>query len=448
MMNILCLYNATQTYTNAVYEHLHALSTYSDNHYFFCHVPDLGPLGVDLARFDSICVHFSVRLPYDQLPELVAKQISHFGGLKFLFIQDEYDNTHRTWWWIHKLGFQLVFTVVPDDNIETVYPRDEFPNTRFVTNLTGYAPKLSDIPVSYSPPSTRSLLVGYRGRVLPVRYGMLGFEKVEIGRMVKSYCNEHGISNDISWAEEDRIYGSAWNRFVLSCRSMLGTESGSNVFDWDSRLETSIDRYVRANRGATNSEIYLKVIKANEISGLMNQISPKMFEAVSAHTVLVLFEGNYSGILQPDKHFIPLLRDGSNLQDVIAKLQDGDYVDEIAHNAYTDVIVSGRYDYCAFANFVDNELNTSRAVLQSKDAWPPARATDKSIVGEPHIDLLSTSPIRAVAGSMMEGSWISYHKDGSLRISVLRIFLCLPRPLRNFLLPVLRRIKKMFVLRT
>ena len=41
----------------------------------------------------------------------------------------------------------------------------------------------------------------------------------------------------------------------------------------------------------------------------MGQISPKMFEAISLGTVLVMFEGKYSNILKPDLHYISLKKD-------------------------------------------------------------------------------------------------------------------------------------------
>src|SRR3954462_5583692 len=99
-MNILYLYNATQTYTNTVFEHLSAFATYSKNRSFFGHLDPLYGIDVDFARFDAVVVHYSVRMPFDQIPESTADRLSRFAGTKAIFIQDEYDYTHRTWYWI------------------------------------------------------------------------------------------------------------------------------------------------------------------------------------------------------------------------------------------------------------------------------------------------------------------------------------------------------------
>ncbi len=78
--------------------------------------------------------------------------------------------------------------------------------------------------------------MGCRGRNLPLEYGRLGQEKVLIGKLVRTYCKSNGLYCDIEWTEENRIYGPIWYDFMASCRSMLGSESGSNVFDWDGTL--------------------------------------------------------------------------------------------------------------------------------------------------------------------------------------------------------------------
>lgn len=358
-MNILYLYNATQTYTNAVYEHIAAFEKYSAHRSFFLHQDQTTKFDLNLTSFDAVGIHYSIRLPFDQISESTAKALEDFKGLKFLFIQDEYDHTHRAWYWIKKLDIQLVFTVVPEAGVRLIYPQEEFPNTCFVSTLTGYVPDVLSAFPELTPPSQRSLIVGYRGRPLPIRYGTLGQEKVNIGKLFKSYCDNHNILNDIAWDEESRIYGPHWYKFMASCRSMLGSESGSNVFDWDGTLVLRIAQFRENNPQAGDEEIYQKFVREVELDGVMNQISPRVFEAIAAKTVLVLFEGDYSGAIQPGEHFIAVKKDGSNLDDVVRMLKDSHFVDAMAERAYQDVIASGQYSYSAFVQFIDKEINSS-----------------------------------------------------------------------------------------
>lgn len=88
----------------------------------------------------------------------------------------------------------------------------------------------------------------------------------------------------------------------------------------------------------------------------MNQISPRVFEAIVHKTALVLFEGTYSGIVKPDVHYIPLKKDFSNVDEVITKLQDDVYLEALTERAYTDIITSGRYSYRQFIKKFDQFL--------------------------------------------------------------------------------------------
>lgn len=387
-MNVLILYNSTQTYTNTVYEHLLSLKEHSRHRIFFAHADPVSELNVDLGCFDAVGIHFTIRLPFDQVSPSVARALEAYSGLKFLFIQDEYDYPRRTWSWINRLGMQLVFTVVPEPGISTVYPPSEFSRTRFVSILTGYVPEklppLEDLPW----PSQRSLMVGYRGRPLPVRYGLLGFEKVAIGAIVKEYCDQTGVVCDIAWSEESRIYGHKWYEFVLSCRSMLGSESGSNVFDWDGNLKDTIEALKLNRPGVDDDTIYRELIAPLEIHGLMNQLSPRVFEAIASRTILVLFEGSYSGVIRPWEHYIPLKKDGSNIAEVMSRLADGDFVDNMADRAWRDVIGSGNYSYKSFVNIVDKEIDYSYNELGC--CSKPFKN-----VAEQSLTPITTEPIRA-----------------------------------------------------
>jgi hypothetical protein len=355
-MDILLLYNASQTYTNTVYEHLFSFSRYSTNRFWYAHHDENQNLGIDLHRFEAVVLHYSVRLPFDQISNSAAEILAQYSGLKVLFIQDEYNNTHRSWNWISRIGFDLVFTVVPQQNISEVYPPARFPNTKFVGNLTGYVPENIVYGGSISWPSERSLIVGYRGRDLPLEYGKLGKEKVEIGMLVRSYCKAKSLRCDIEWTEAARIYGSNWYDFVVSCRSMLGSESGSNVFDWDGSLAEKIQAFRNRNPRASDDLIYRNLIEPHEVAGFMNQISPRAFEAIALKTVLVLFEGEYSGVLKADIHYLSMKKDGSNLGDIFARLNDPEYVDRMAKQAYSDIIESGKYSYESFIGMVDYEF--------------------------------------------------------------------------------------------
>lgn len=356
-MKILCIYSRTATYTNAVFDYLNAFASSKKNSWFFLGYDSSDALTVNFDQFDAVCIHYSVRVAYNELSEEVADELTVYRGLKAIFLQDEYENTKNTSEWIRRLKVALVFTVVPEAGVALVYPPAEFKNVKFVSCLTGYAPAPSPTFNSKLRPSRRRIVVGYRGRPLPIKYGELGREKTAIGVMMKRYCEQSGIPSDIRWDEEGRIYGDAWLNFLGACRGMLATESGSNVFDWDGALEKEIAAYRIANPTATEEDIQDALIASREQPGLMNQISPKVFEAIGARTALVLFEGRYSGVLTPWLHYLPMKKDGSNLGEILAALKNGDLVDRMTEVTYRDIILSQKYSYQQFVDRVDEELS-------------------------------------------------------------------------------------------
>lgn len=356
----LIVYAANQTYTATVFEHLDAFRKYSESECNYINIDDFNKRNLDLMAFDAVIVHYSVRLPFGQLHKSAITKLQGYAGLKILFIQDEYDNTGLSKQTIGEIGFNLVYSVVPERSIEKIYPKNEFPATRFISCFTGYVPDSLAREVGlHNTPSKRQLKVAYRGRPLPVWYGKLGQEKIEIGQKVREYCQMHGISCDIAWEESARIYGEDWYKFISAAKSMLGSESGSNVFDWSGSLRQEIQQYCQKNPTASQADIYREVVERRETEGLMNQISPRIFEMAAAETVMILLEGEYSGVLKPNVHYIPLKKDFSNLDDVFKTLSDDRIVDDMAERTFKDIILSGSYSYRNFIKSVDTEIESA-----------------------------------------------------------------------------------------
>ncbi len=162
--------------------------------------------------------------------------------------------------------------------------------------------------------------------------------------------------------------------FIASCRATLGTESGSNVFDFDGSLTDEIGAALKENPKLTYEQVEERFLRGREMPGVMNQVSPRIFEAVALRTGLVLFEGTYSGVVRPDEHFIPLKKDFSNVEDVLRRVQDDRELAAMTERAYAHVIGSGAYTYQAFIREVDSALDRfadagrARSVISAADA--------------------------------------------------------------------------------
>ena len=76
---------------------------------------------------------------------------------------------------------------------------------------------------------------------------------------------------------------------------------------------------------------------------LMNQISPRVFEAIANKTALLMFKGEYSGILKKDWHYISLEKDFSNLEECLERVKDKAYLQRMVDRAFDDIISSNKY---------------------------------------------------------------------------------------------------------
>jgi hypothetical protein len=80
-------------------------------------------------------------------------------------------------------------------------------------------------------------------------------------------------------------------------------------------------------------------------------------------------EGKYAGIFKPSIHYIEIKSDFSNINEVFSLIQNKDYCQNIAENAYRDVVLSGKYTYRQFANMVVEHIVENRSPAEDDSFW-------------------------------------------------------------------------------
>jgi hypothetical protein len=368
-VKVLILYDPYSTHVSTVAEHLESFRAFSRHQVCYLPATQDRRCPLDLLAYDAVVLHYSVRLmTRSHLSASFAERLAEYRGLKVLFAQDEYENTEAIRQWIARLGIQGLFTCVPGPWVRKVYPPERCGWVEFVPTLTGFVPRTLEGPQQWKPLAGRRWLIGYRGRQLGYWFGKLGQEKIEIGRRMREICQARGLPVNIEWTEDKRIYGAAWYGFLSDCRATLGSESGANIFDWDGSLKARVEAELRRSPGAAFDEIFEKHLKEREGEVRMNQISPKAFEAIALGTALVLFEGEYSGVLEAQRHFIPLRKDFGNADEVLKKLADDECLSALTRRAYEEVLLPGKYSYGTFIRGFDAFLDQR---VRRPNLWAP-----------------------------------------------------------------------------
>jgi hypothetical protein len=438
-MDILFLANrpAANTQAATVTEYLDALHRFSGHRVFEISMLNHFPGKLELDRFDAVIIHYSLSIgpliDHYLGPDLIA-QIKAYRGLKAAFLQDEYREIQTYWRHINELGLDVLFSCVPDNEIPKVYPPDKVPGVRVVNVLTGYVPEaLMNYPSR--PIAERAIDVGYRSRKMPYWLGRLGHEKTYIAEEFARRGEHHGLCLDLSTKEGERLYGPAWTQFIASCRAVIGAESGASIIDFDGQLERRVNDYCARNPKADFEEVFDRFLAPFEGSLRLHQISPRCFEAAALRTPMILFEGYYSGILVPDRHFIPLKKDFSNFDEVLAKLADSDGLQVMADRTYAEVAANPHYHYSAFIEIIDRVLSEEVANRQTV----PARA--------PYDRVDFTSAVRRSLGYSVR-RWIVLRLQSFLlgvpvaRRALFGLWFALPQPLKRVARPMARLISR------
>ena len=353
---ILVTYSMWSTFTPTTLEYLAALKKFTDYDVSYAHVTHNAVMDFDINDYDVVFNNYCTRFCFEgYVGEDYQNALQKFRGLKIIAIQDDYDRTatlHRA---IRRLGFHVVLTCIQREFWPLVYPKSELPGVTLVQGLTGYMPEsVVENRARYPiiPLANRKVKVGYRGRSIGARYGLLGFEKYEIGRRFREIALARGVVTDIAMDNESRIYGDAWFKFLGSCHAVLGSESGSNVFDFDASVERQIEDFANEQGRPPSYEEMKDFLDPLEKPFNVGQISPRVFECAAMMTPMILFRGNYSDVLTPDVHYIPLEKDFSNAGDVLTKIEDLDYLQGFADRAYEHLVRSGKFGYRALADLL------------------------------------------------------------------------------------------------
>lgn len=356
-LNVLVVSTFVGGNANVIRDFLFAFHAHSKHRYYYVYAPHSLGESFDFKQFDVIVVFWSVYLLGPGLTPAVRERIRQAPALKVLFLQDEYRDVRLFNQKMAELGVNVMCTCVREEDHDLFYPKALIPSLRAVhTVLTGYVPDgLDEGPPDVASP--RPIDIGYRSRAVPWVLGDLGQEKTTIATRFQEISARHGFKSDISVLESDRIYGDAWTRFLKASRYTLGTESGASLIDFTGEIKERCEAYVAAHPDATYAELRARHFADVDGKVVLAAISPRVFECAAAGNVLIFHEGHYSGIAVPDRHFIPVKKDYSNVGEVVERMRDTAYCRQLVGNAYQDLIRSGRYGYRQFIGWFDNMIS-------------------------------------------------------------------------------------------
>lgn len=345
----------------AIAHHLRALDSASLPHrVVYFNTVNGAPAWLRRAPFDAIvlhttflCMRWSHLFPRWKWP---LRWLSEVDIPKLAMPQDEYDHSEILDEWLFELGVTDVFSNFDESKRPLLYPIMAG-RARFHKCFTGYVDEgaASRCSRTLVPLSRRPREIVYRATKLPYWFGSHGQLKHAVGAVMGQRAAARRISTDISTRPEDTIVGDRWFDFLMSGRTIVGCESGSSVLDRRGEIRARIQALL-SERPELDFEAVSREMPSGWDGYRFFALSPRHFEAVISRTCQILVEGDYEGVLKPERHYLSLKRDWSNVEDILEQLADVKLLENVTAAAYEEIYASGRFGYDTFAREIEQAL--------------------------------------------------------------------------------------------
>jgi hypothetical protein len=356
---ILLLYHFTPPYATTVLEHAGAFARYSRFPVWSLNTNEGFPEALRDLQFRVVVLHYSLfgSSRYMLGEPFLDYLASRPESLTIAFFQDECYYCRQRFAFVDDYSVDWIYTLLRPKEAAQVYGENTH-GPRLLPTIPGFVGEelLRKARRFSQPDQQRTIDVGYRARSLPFYLGRGAQEKHLIGERFLAMADGRGLRLDIATDEQNRLYGDRWFRFLGKCRAVLGVEAGVSIFDLRDEVRLQTEELLAREPGLSFEEVSQRILEPWEDNVYYRTISPRHFEAAAFGTSQILFEGTYSGILEPNRHYVPLRKDFANLEEVLASLHDDEQRSKMTSEARRDLITSGRYSYESFVREFDTEL--------------------------------------------------------------------------------------------
>lgn len=353
--------NKTWPLRTTLDEYHHCFKTYlKDNVYYlnlaFKKVPAyVLKVDYDLIIFSTLFMgnHWHGREKFRQLMQR-AHDLKQLNAIRICLPQDEFIQPDLLCEFINEFDINYVFSVVAESEWAKVYRHVDFEKVKFIRILPGYIDdnKIEAI-TQLARTSERTIDIGYRAAGQPYYwFGRHGRLKQLIADEFQRVGPQHGLNVDISTDRKDIITGTSWYKFLCQCKYTIGVMGGTSLIDYDGSLYFGINEYMRQNPGATFEEVEQIFFPGLDGHVKNFMITPRVLEAALTQTCQILVEGDYNGAIKPGRNYIELKKDFSNLDDVLELVKQDRLRTKLVNNTYDDIVLSGKYSYNWFVNFI------------------------------------------------------------------------------------------------
>ena len=174
----------------------------------------------------------------------------------------------------------------------------------------------------------RPIDIGYR--VFPGPAWLGHWQREDIAQAFLDHAQDR-LKLDISMKSEDRFMRSQWRHFLQMCKTQLCVPAGGNFFELTDETRLKIEAYLKEHPNPTRVQLQ-KLFPDPAKSTPLRLMNSRLLEAAATRTPQIMYNIKFEAPLIPDKDYIALNLDHSNIEDVIKQLQDHARLKETAEN--------------------------------------------------------------------------------------------------------------------
>lgn len=288
----------------------------------------------------------------------LCRPLANLSVPKIAIPQDEFLHTDLLGRFLADQHITHLYTCASENDWKNIYGRHlDFSKVVVKTVLTGYLDEgtVERVDAIKHGKKIRSRDIGYRAWRAAAWLGQHGQHKVQVGTIICEAAKQRGFRVDCSLQERDVLVGDEWFEFLLDCRATVGAPGGASVLDRDGSVKASVELFERTHPEATFEEVRKSCFAGRDGELDLACISPRHLEACLTETCQILIKGNYNGVLDPWKHYIPVEPDYSDVEAALDALADERIVGRIVKTAYEDIVVSKRWTYESFVREMEQD---------------------------------------------------------------------------------------------
>ncbi len=386
---ILVAYCALQwPWRKTIEDHLYSFRRYGKADYLYVNlaVPWLANAYLPLS-FDAVIWHTTflgwVRWtpPAQRIGVMKrARRLAERSSRQLALPQDEFLGTDQVSELIREFGIDHVFSVAPESEWPLIYDGVDRERVGFSRVLTGYLDEdtVRRVDAIVAGGGERTIDIGYRTGPPKPFLGRQAMLKTEIADVVRERALARGLRVDITTRPQDTLLGDDWYRWLARCRYTIGVEGGASVLDRDGSILACTERLAAQRPDVTFEELEAACFPGQDGKLALTALSPRHLEACATRTAQVLVEGDYNGVLEAGRHYIPLRRDFSNLDEVLDLVASDAERERVAAAAYADVVEPGRWTYRRLVEDVEATLPAAGRRAAGRPALAASRVLDQA----------------------------------------------------------------------